>query len=200
MKQFPFTDWNLKIPHSVIYPTEQFIHYLRVNPCCEVYELTEHFLPERLSVHLPNQRSALLEQKSFTTQYLVKAYPSLGVYSDSGLLRCSNNKLWKHCIYVMCLFVFVLCGVCCSFLLVLGPFVNRSSCCWTFVFFYVRPSYVVFSSIFLLCGFVYFMFIIVFYLFLFFCFSYLFYFFLYYCTLRGPCAANLARRTLRGQN
>ena len=93
MKQFPFTDWSLKIPQSVIYPTEQFIHYLRVNPCCEVYELTEHFVPERLSVHLPNQRSALLEQKSFTTQYLVKAYPSLGVYSDSGLLRCSNNKL-----------------------------------------------------------------------------------------------------------
>ena len=93
MKQFAFTDWSLKIPHSVLRPTDQFIHYLRLNPSCEVYELTEHFIPASLSVHLPSQRSALIEQKSFTTQYLVKAYPSLGIYSDSGLLRCSHNKL-----------------------------------------------------------------------------------------------------------
>ena len=74
------------VGRSTFLPSDDFIHYLRQRKDCKVFELSEHYQPSSQSLHLTSQRSALLNQQSFSKQYLVRAQSSFGLFSASGLL------------------------------------------------------------------------------------------------------------------
>ena len=78
---------------STVLPADDFINYLRQRKDCKVFELSEHYQPSSQSLHLTSQRSALVNQQSFSKQYLVRAQSSFGLFSASGLLWLDKKRL-----------------------------------------------------------------------------------------------------------
>ena len=78
---------------STVLPSDGFINYLRQRKDCQIFELSEHYQPSSQSMHLTSQRSALVNQQSFSKQYLVRAQSSFGLFSASGLLWLDKKRL-----------------------------------------------------------------------------------------------------------
>ena len=70
---------------STILPSDGFINYLRQRKDCQIFELSEHYQPSSQSMHLTSQRSAMVNQQSFSKQYLVRVQSSFGYFL---LLAC----------------------------------------------------------------------------------------------------------------
>ena len=77
---------------SSVLPSDGFINYLRQRKDCQVFELSEHYRPSSQSMHLTSQRSAMVNQQSFSKQYLVRAQSSFGLFSASGLLWLDKKQ------------------------------------------------------------------------------------------------------------
>ena len=78
---------------STVLPYDDFINYLRQRKDCQVFELSEHYQPSSQSMHLTSQRSALVNQQSFSKQYLVRAQSSFGLFSASGSVSYTHLTL-----------------------------------------------------------------------------------------------------------
>ncbi len=78
---------------STVLPSDDFINYLRQRKDCKVFELSEHYQPSSQSMHLTSQRSALVNQQSFSKQYLVRVQSSFGLFSASGLIWLDKKQL-----------------------------------------------------------------------------------------------------------
>ena len=78
---------------STVLPSDNFINYLRERKDCQIFELSEHYRPSSQSMHLTCQRSAMVNQQSFSRQYLVRAQSSFGLFSASGLIWLGKKQL-----------------------------------------------------------------------------------------------------------
>ena len=78
---------------QVCYPTEEFIQLLRLDRHCQVFELEEKYIASQRSFHLPQRKSVITDQRSFTRQYLIHADKTLQVSGVCGLLRWRSNSL-----------------------------------------------------------------------------------------------------------